>query len=128
MDCNNTIILLTLILFIMVYNFSEIKITKEQLINNTINCPIYNNPVKFISIIHHPKLNKAFIILVSSKKATSIIQKSLKYADGYFTISKNNNLYYLNNKMKKLQEIQTFSINNLKNIKNITNLKLMGPT
>jgi len=122
----NTILLIIGII-ILVYKFSEP--ISEQFILNDKKCPVYNHTPKLISIVHHPKLNKGFIILVSCKKANSIIQTSLKNADGLYTIKSNGkNEYLLYNKGTIKQNIVEYSMNNYEYIKSKSGLELMGPT
>ena len=81
-----------------------------------------------IGIIHHPLLNRGFIILVSSKVALSIIQNSLKNADNEYTIESNGKDFFIVYKNKyRMQKIYDFSINNYEIIKRQTGLKLMEP-
>ena len=92
-DNETTICILILGLIILIYNFSED--VKETFVLDNYKCPIYKKRSKLISIVHHPRLNKGFIILISCPEAISIIQKSLKDADGIYTIEKNGGNYSL---------------------------------
>ena len=87
----NTILLIIGIIIL----FSEP--ISEQFILNDKKCPVYNHTPKLISIVHHPKLNKGFIILVSCKKANSIIQTSLKMLMDYILlrVMEKMSIYYI---------------------------------
>lgn len=126
-DNETTICILILGLIILIYNFSED--VKETFVLDNYKCPIYKKRSKLISIVHHPRLNKGFIILISCPEAISIIQKSLKDADGIYTIEKNGGNYSLvYNKEYILQNIMEYSLDNYEYIKNKTGFTLMGPT
>ena len=57
------------------------------------------------------------------------LQKSIKKADGEYTIEKENGKYYLVYESKyKMQEIIEFSLKDYNYIVNATNLKLMEST
>ena len=126
-DNETTICILILGLIILIYNFSED--VKETFVLDNYKCPIYKKRSKLISIVHHPRLNKGFIILISCPEAISIIQKSLKDADGIYTIEKNGRNYnLLYNKEKVLQNIVEYSLDNYEYIRTKTGFMLMGPT
>ena len=114
-DNETTIVILMIGIIILVYNFSDN--VNETFIIDEYQCPVYEIKSKLISIIHHPKLNKGFIVLVSCKKANSIIQKSLKNADGIYSIENNGRNYYLLYKGKALQNIVKYSLDNYEHIK-----------
>ena len=126
-DNETTIVILILGIIMLVYNFSDP--VSETFVIEDYQCPVYERKSKLISIVHHPKLNKGFIVHVSCKKANSIIQKSLKDADGIYTIEKNGRNYnLLYNKEKVLQNIVEYSLDNYEYIRTKTGFMLMGPT
>lgn len=127
MEKNNDIIVFVLIisLVMLVYNFSE---TINEDFSQGVICPVFEKKPLMIGIIHHPLLNKGFIILVSSKVALSIIQNSLKNADNEYTIESNGKNFFIVYENKyRMQKIYDFSINNYEIIKKQTGLKLMEP-
>ena len=125
-DNETTIVILILGIIMLVYNFSDP--VSETFVIEDYQCPVYERKSKLISIVHHPKLNKGFIVHVSSGKANSIIQKSLKDADGIYTIEKNGRNYNLLYKGKALQNIVEYSLDNYEYIRTKTSFMLMGPT
>lgn len=125
MEINNDIIVFVLIISVvmLVYNFSAP--IKENFSQGVI-CPVFEKKPLMIGIIHHPLLNKGFIILVSSKVALSIIQNSLKNADNEYTIESNGKDFFIVYENKyRMQKIYEFSIDNYENIKKQYDLKLM---
>lgn len=128
MERNNDILVFVLIISVvmLVYNFSE---PIDEGFFQEVLCPVFENKPKMITIIHHPRLNKGFIMLVSSEDALSIIQKSLKNADNEYTIESNGKDYFIVYENKyRMQKIFDFSISNYEMIKKQSGLKLMGPT
>ena len=119
-------VILIIGIIMLVYNFSDP--VNETFVIEDYQCPVYERKSKLISIVHHPKLNKGFIVHVSCKKANSIIQKSLKDADGIYTIENKGISYYLLYKGKVLQNIVEYSLNNYEYIRTKTGFTLMGPT
>ena len=74
-------------------------------------------------------MNKGFIIHTSSKEANTIIQKSLKEADGEYNIKNNGKNYYLSYKNDYvLQNILEYTLKNYEDFKNKSGFKLMSPT
>jgi hypothetical protein len=128
MESNNDILVFVLIISVvmLVYNFSE---PIDGGFFQEVLCPVFEKKPKMITIIHHPRLNKGFIMLVSSEDALSIIQKSLNKADNEYTIESNGKDYFIVYENKyRMQKIFDFSISNYEMIKKQSGLKLMGPT
>jgi hypothetical protein len=126
-DNETTIFILIIGVIMLVYNFSEP--INENFSLKEYKCPIYDKKSKIISIVHHPKMNKGFIIHTSSKEANTIIQKSLKEADGEYNIKNNGKNYYLSYKNDYvLQNILEYTLKNYEDFKNKSGFKLMSPT
>tara|TARA_Y100000590_G_scaffold404895_1_gene492775 strand:- start:108 stop:599 length:492 start_codon:yes stop_codon:yes gene_type:complete len=133
---SNIILILGIIfvLFIIYYVYNNSEKSNEnfenkniiQLIQETHQlCPVMKHKTQLSSCIHHPKLNKAFIISTCCKNCIQTIQESFNNESNEYTIIEKDNIFILVHDNKEVQVTPVCSEENIKLVIHLAKTKLM---